>query len=331
MPFRLGEQMNDKVIDKLSKKIEESREIEERRQIRVREEKTKTKRVKKKVKVKAKEVKTYRTQVIFGVVGGIILILVGAIGSAGFYEFIINYAIKLNYLPREYGALILNILIYLATGGGLTVIAGSLIIPKIRKLGNWLIGIGAGISLVSLLIRIFFLGPIIQNYVSLAYRDINNLFTAFRILGIEIGLIGLGVILSFMATFETYRWTIIIGAMSFFSMFAGLSSDPRIFEYIREALGIPEQYWIFNALIMFLLYVGAVLLVISLLAGAGYIRLSKIVVVICLIATIFSLISIILDVRALVSYTDWVAILQYIRLISACVVYGEGIYFIKKA
>ncbi len=284
-------------------------------------------------KVKVREKKEYRVQVILGVVGGLILFLVGAVGSVGFYETAIDKAIELGYLPEKYGTLILNILIYPATGGGLTVIVGSLLIPKVRRLGNWLIGIGAGISLVSLLIRIFFLGPIIQNYVyQAAQGDINNLYKAFRILGIEIGVAGAGVLLSFMATFEEYRWTIIIGTMSFFSMLAGLSSNPQIFEYIRSLLNIPEQYWTyFDMIIGFLLYIGAVLLVTSLLAGAGYIHISKIIVVLCLIATLFSVISIVLDVKSLTSYTDLVAFLQYIRLSSAISVYVGGIYFIKKA
>jgi len=49
---------------------------------------------------------------------------------------IIEYAINMNIVSKEYGSLMLRILIYLATGGSLTVIAGSLIIPKVRRLGN---------------------------------------------------------------------------------------------------------------------------------------------------------------------------------------------------
>ncbi|MEX0568126.1 MAG: hypothetical protein Q6363_003075, partial [Candidatus Njordarchaeota archaeon] len=104
----------------------------------------------------------YRTQLMFGLIGGLILFIVGAVGSVGFYEIVINAIMQMDLVPEEYAHIILNVLYILATGGGLTVIAGSLILVKVRRLGNWLIGIGAGISLISLLIRIFFLGPIIQ-------------------------------------------------------------------------------------------------------------------------------------------------------------------------
>lgn len=295
-------------------------------------EEKKNNKEKKKLKVRLKKQRSYKVQLTLGLSGGLILFLVGAVGSAGFYQLIIDFAAKNGVLPRDYAELLVLIFTYLALGGGLTVIAGTLIIPKVRRLGNWLIGIGAGISLVSMLVRVYFLGPIIQTYISKSYEDISYLLQAIRLLGIEIGLVGLGVLLAFMATFEVYRWTITIGAMSFFSMLAGLSGDPRIFSFIRESLGIPPQYGVYiDYFVAFLLYVGAVLLVTALLAGAGFIKISKIVVVLCMIATIFSVISILLDLQNLSDYLSLIAIIQYIRAASASIVYAGGIYFIKRA
>ena len=269
---------------------------------------------------------------MFGLIGGLILFIVGAVGSVGFYEIVINAIMQMDLVPEEYARIILNVLYILATGGGLTVIAGSLILVKVRRLGNWLIGIGAGISLISLLIRIFFLGPIIQYYISKAYEDVVYFFEGIKILGFEIGLVGIGVLLSFMATFEKYRWTIILGGMSLSSMLAGLSGDPEIFNTIKEALGIPAEYGVYvDYVVSFLLYIGSILLVTALLAGAGYIKLSKIVVVLCLVATVFTLISVLMDLSNIRNYFDIVALLQYIRTVCTIFVYAGGIYFIKKA
>ncbi len=297
-----------------------------------REHKPPEEKPKARVRVKVEAPPRYRIQVIMGIIGGIILFIVGAVGSAGFYEVATDYAISMGIIPAEYGGLFMSFLKLLALGGGLTVIVGSLMIPKIRGLGNWLIGIGAGISLISVLTKVFLLGPVIQQYVSQSYNNVSYLFEALRLLGVEIGVMGLGVLLSFMATFERYRWTIVIGIMSFCSMLAGLSADPKIFEYIRSLLGIPPEYGIYvEYLVRFLMYIGAVLLVIALLAGAGYIGLSKSVIIICMIATIFPVISIILDFTSISSYLSIHALVQYIRMGSAIGVYVGGIYFIRKA
>lgn len=288
-----------------------------------------------KIRVRFKEKKKRRTQMIIGIIGGIILFIMGATGSVAFYEKVIEYAIQYNALPPEYQSFAveaLNILRYLAMSGGLTVIVGVLMIPKIRRLGSWLIGIGAGISLVSLLTKIFFLGPIIQQYVSQSTQNISYLYEALRIFGIEIGFLGLGVLLSFMATFEVYRWTITLGVASLLYMLAGLSGDPRLLEYIKDALSVPPELGIYvDHFLMLLIYVGPLLLVAALLAGAGYIKISKIIVILCLVSGIFPTISVFLDISSIVSYVDLYAILQYIRLTSIIGVYVCGIYFLKKA
>lgn len=72
--------------------------------------------------IKRPSKRSYKTQMLLGILGGLILFIVGAVGSVGIYGTIINYAIQNNILPREYGALVLGALLYLAAGGGLTVI-----------------------------------------------------------------------------------------------------------------------------------------------------------------------------------------------------------------
>ncbi len=280
--------------------------------------------------------KRRRVQAVLGVAGGIILFVLGASGSISFYERIISLVIQYGIISSEYkdAALkILEVLGYLAMGGGLTVIIGALLIPKVRRLGNWLIGIGAGVSLMSFLTKIFFLGPIIQQYVSQATQDMSYLLKAIHLLGIEIGLLGLGIILAFLATFEVYRWTIILGASSFLCMLAGISGDPRLLILIRTILSIPPEYapYVDRILIILIMYIGPLLLIVSLLAGAGYIRISKILVALSLISMILPTVSAFLDLSTVKNYLGFYAILQYVRLVSVIGVYVGGIYFIKKA
>ncbi len=283
------------------------------------------------IKFLVKLVMTLGIRTIMGIAGGIILLVVGYTGTMGIYGTIIDYAVDINLISENYGFLIESILVYLAMGGGITVIIGSLLLSKIRGLGVWLIRYGAGISLASLFGRIFFLGPIIQSYVGLAYEDINNLFFAFRILSVEVGLVGFGVLLSFMATFKTYKWTILLGAVSLVTMIAGLSSDPRIFDFVKNMLGVSAGNRILDAVCMFFLYIGSVLLVAALLVGIGYTYISKIIVKICLVITMLVCISVVIDIGHMIGYVGWVPLLQYIRILGIVTEYIGGIYFIKKA
>lgn len=271
-------------------------------------------------------------QMYLGLSGGAILLAVGATGSIGFYDKVINYAVAHGVVSRAYGTLIIVALIYLAASGGITVIAGSILIPKIRQFGVLLVRIGAGISLTSIVTRVFMLGPIIQEYISMAYSNSGYLLDAVRLISVDISLVGVGVMLSFMATFRDYRWTLTISAMAICSMFVGVSSNPRIFEYINCVLGIAVDYRVYmDYTVKFMLYIGALLLVAAVLAGIGHVWLSKVIVFVCMIATLFPLVSIVLDLQQVRGYLDMLAIIQYMRCASVAYIYAGGIYFIKKA
>ncbi|MFX1491336.1 MAG: hypothetical protein ACFFBU_03695 [Promethearchaeota archaeon] len=95
--------------------------------------------------------------IILGFLTGLLLILIGytnPLDYAGYIILIWNIlALPNQYLPI---ALLVNsVLQWLASFGGLTVIIGAILVGcKIERIGRWLIGLGAGMSMMTLLWRI---------------------------------------------------------------------------------------------------------------------------------------------------------------------------------
>lgn len=95
--------------------------------------------------------------VILGLITGTLLLLVGYSNPINYSAYIITIWNLLS-LPSQYLPIALfanQILYWLGSFGGLTVIAGAiLIVLKRRRIGRWFIGIGAGMSLMTLIWRI---------------------------------------------------------------------------------------------------------------------------------------------------------------------------------
>ncbi|MHA1927003.1 MAG: hypothetical protein ACTSV2_00330 [Candidatus Thorarchaeota archaeon] len=88
--------------------------------------------------------------------GGILLIIVSATGSIGFFQYLALLAgvaeIAEYYWIIE---LLLNILLYIAALGGIAVVIGALLIMKSREgTGKFVIGIAVGMSLIGLIIQL---------------------------------------------------------------------------------------------------------------------------------------------------------------------------------
>lgn len=93
--------------------------------------------------------------VAFALIGGFLLIQVGWVGSIGFIDGIATYAT--TYFPTIAEAinLILTILLYIASLGGVAVVIGGLLIAISRQsTGKFVIGLGAGIGLIGLIIML---------------------------------------------------------------------------------------------------------------------------------------------------------------------------------
>ena len=90
-----------------------------------------------------------KTGFFFCILGGILLIISGSSGNIGFLKEIANI---LNSVVIAY---IITVLGIIASLGGISVIAGTIIAYYGRKrLGKFIIGLGAGMGLIGLIINI---------------------------------------------------------------------------------------------------------------------------------------------------------------------------------
>ncbi|MFX1259625.1 MAG: hypothetical protein ACFFAN_17360 [Promethearchaeota archaeon] len=90
--------------------------------------------------------------VIICIIGGILMIIASIVGSAANYEGIIEYLTSQYPAYQLYLRIFLTICIYIALGGGISVIVGSIITFKVLSFGRWIIGLGAGMGLITFII-----------------------------------------------------------------------------------------------------------------------------------------------------------------------------------
>lgn len=97
-----------------------------------------------------------KTAFIFCLLGGILLILVSATGTLGFFEYLaLLYAVP--ELAEVYWIIemLLYILSAIAALGGIAVVIGSILLLKSREsTGKFVIGIAVGMSLIGLIIQL---------------------------------------------------------------------------------------------------------------------------------------------------------------------------------
>lgn len=95
--------------------------------------------------------------VFLGLITGTLLILSGYTNPIDYSSHILTVWNLLS-LPPQYLPIALlanSILQWFGSFGGLTVIAGALLVAaKIQRIGRWLVGIGAGMSLLTLVWRL---------------------------------------------------------------------------------------------------------------------------------------------------------------------------------
>ncbi len=96
-----------------------------------------------------------RMPIILSFIGGFLLFQVGWVGSIGFIDDIAAYALAYFPTMADIVTLILTILLYIASLGGIAVIIGGILIAinRIRP-GKFVIGLGAGIGLIGLIIML---------------------------------------------------------------------------------------------------------------------------------------------------------------------------------
>ncbi|MHA1964927.1 MAG: hypothetical protein ACW97G_10125 [Candidatus Thorarchaeota archaeon] len=93
--------------------------------------------------------------VALALIGGFLLLQVSWVGSIGFIGDIAAYAALYFPAATEIITLVLTILLYIASLGGLAVIIGGILIAMERiSTGKFVIGLGAGIGLFGLIIML---------------------------------------------------------------------------------------------------------------------------------------------------------------------------------
>jgi len=93
------------------------------------------------------------TSMVLAIVAGVLFLLAGITGAAAWEA--IRHFVTANIVENEIVEFAFAILIFLASLGGVIVIAGGLLIGKNRVgIGKFLIALGAGIGLIGLIITI---------------------------------------------------------------------------------------------------------------------------------------------------------------------------------
>lgn len=94
--------------------------------------------------------------ILLCIIGGILMFLGSMIGSISFFETIFGLLVdEIGEDMANIVSIILQILAYIAMGGGISVIVGALMVAKDHyRLGKFVIGIGAGMGLIGLIVFI---------------------------------------------------------------------------------------------------------------------------------------------------------------------------------
>ena len=93
--------------------------------------------------------------VILCIIGGILMIISRTIGSVGFYGTIFNYLSLWVPEAAPVISIILQIFTWIAMGGGVSVIIGAILCGKgSYGTGKFIIGMGAGMGLLGLIISL---------------------------------------------------------------------------------------------------------------------------------------------------------------------------------
>jgi hypothetical protein len=89
-----------------------------------------------------------KVSVAFCIIGGILMVIASVVGNAVAYRLIVDFASQNFPEYRTYLLIFLGICIFIALGGGISVIIGAILTFKMLKLGKWIVGLGAGMGLI---------------------------------------------------------------------------------------------------------------------------------------------------------------------------------------
>lgn len=81
-------------------------------------------------------------------IGGILMLIASIVGTAVVYVIIVDFMSKRFPKYAGYLQIILAIFIFIALGGGISVVIGAIMSIKTLGIGKWIIGLGAGMGLI---------------------------------------------------------------------------------------------------------------------------------------------------------------------------------------
>ncbi|MHA1281378.1 MAG: hypothetical protein ACTSVV_06265 [Promethearchaeota archaeon] len=115
------------------------------------------------------------------------MIIGSVIGNIGFFKLIVDYTSQQidSKEMQMFLTIFLMILSYVATGGGISVIIGSLIAAKEIRLGKFIIAVGAGMGLIGLIIFLatsIIAGSILSDMLSILNGIINGSYEFLAVL-----------------------------------------------------------------------------------------------------------------------------------------------------
>ena len=130
--------------------------------------------------------------ILLCIIGGILMIIGSVIGSVAFFETLFSYIeADVGEDVAKVVSLVIQILAYIAMGGGISVIIGSIIVAMDHyRLGKFIIGIGAGMGLISLLI--FLITGIVEGSIleELDQIVLETIHGSYGFLGVILTIIG---------------------------------------------------------------------------------------------------------------------------------------------
>lgn len=117
----------------------------------------------------------HKKWVILCFIGGVLMVLSSVVGSVGFIGTVLSWAAGVFGLEMtKTFSILMTILAYIATGGGISVIVGALIAAfGPDRIGRIVIGIGIGTGLIGLIIIL------ITNLIAgVSISDLPNIFSS---------------------------------------------------------------------------------------------------------------------------------------------------------
>ncbi|MFX0083523.1 MAG: hypothetical protein ACFE94_17385 [Candidatus Hodarchaeota archaeon] len=125
--------------------------------------------------------------ILLCIIGGILMIISSVVGSITFFETLFSLIeADVGEDVAKIVSLVIQILAYVAMGGGISVIIGALIVAMDHyRLGKFIIGIGAGMGLLSLIIAFItgiFEGSIVEDLEGIVLGIVNGSYGFLGIL-----------------------------------------------------------------------------------------------------------------------------------------------------